>query len=112
MEQVAGMAPGGGFNWEECLSVALCIALYSTIHKATSQRQEHPQRPSPYSRLQGFSGIVPGKAGNGSAGSFVNSAGKSQSLKPNFTVNSAIHKAADLTVSGFAWYYSTIPLFH
>ena len=42
------------------------------IHKADGRRQE-PQRPFPYSRLQGFSGIVPGKARNGSAGSFVNS---------------------------------------
>ena len=47
---------------------------YSAIHKATGRRQERPQRPFPYSRLQGFSVIVPGKAGNSSAGGFVNSA--------------------------------------
>ena len=48
----------------------------SAIHKATGRRKERPQRPFPYSRLQGFSGILPGKAGNGSAGGFVNSAVK------------------------------------
>ena len=50
--------------------------LYSDIYRAAGQRQERPQRPFPYSRLQGFSGIVPGKARNGSAGGFVNSAVK------------------------------------
>ena len=48
--------------------------IYSAIHKAAGRQQEQPQRPFPYSRLHGFSGIVPGKAGNGFAGSFVNSA--------------------------------------
>ena len=52
----------------------MCNSTNSAIHKATSRRPERPQRPFPYSRLQGFSGIVPGKAGNGSAGGFVNSA--------------------------------------
>ena len=50
------------------------IGTYSAIHKTAGRRQEQPQRLFPYSRLQGFSGIVPGKAGNGSAGGFVNSA--------------------------------------
>ena len=49
---------------------------YSAIHKAAGPQQERPQRPFPYSRLQGFSGIVPGKAGNGSARDFVNSAAR------------------------------------
>ena len=53
---------------------SVILQYYSAIHKAAGRRQERPQRPFPYSRLQGFSGIVPGKAGNGSAGSFVNSA--------------------------------------
>ena len=45
----------------------------STIHKAAGRQQEHPQRPFPYSRLQCFSGIVPGKARTGSASGFMNS---------------------------------------
>ena len=49
-------------------------SINSAIHKAAGRWQERPQRPFPYSRLQGFSGIVPGKTGNGSAGGFVNSA--------------------------------------
>ena len=41
----------------------------------------------------------------------------SQSRRPSFCrglerSNSAIHKAAGLTVPGFAWYYSTISPFH
>ena len=41
------------------------LAAYSAIHKAAGQWQERPRRPFPYSRLQGYSGIVPGKAENG-----------------------------------------------
>ena len=53
---------------------SVILQYYSVIHKAAGRRQERPQRPFPYSLLQGFSGIVPGKAGNSSAGGFVNSA--------------------------------------
>ena len=48
-------------------------AIHSAIHKATGGGRNDLQRLFPYSRLQGFSGIVPGKGRNGSAGGFVNS---------------------------------------
>ena len=44
------------------------IGTYSAIHKTAGRQQERPRRLFPYSRLQGFSGIVPGEAGNGEAG--------------------------------------------
>ena len=54
-----------------------------------------------------FSGIVPGKAGNGSASGFVNSAVNAS------TPNSAIHKAAGLTVPGHSMILpGTIPETH
>ena len=65
LERPLGVVPTGKNAYRQ-----LC----ESIHKAASWWQERPQRPFPYSRLQGFSGIVPGKAGNGSAGGFVNSA--------------------------------------
>ena len=50
---------------------------YSAIHKAAVQRSaggwNDPQTPFPTDSFTTFSGIVPGKAGNGSAGGFVNS---------------------------------------
>ena len=58
----------------------------SAIHKAAGRRQERPQRPFPYSWLQGFSVIVPGKAGNGSAGCFVNSAVTALFTKPSYNL--------------------------
>ena len=58
----------------------LLAVYYSAFHKAAGRQQEWPQKPFPYSQLQSFSGIVPGKAGNGSASGFVNNAVTSDQL--------------------------------
>ena len=60
------------FDWNKMQH--LLMPTYSPIHKAAGRWQGRTQRLFPYSQLQGFSGIIPGKAGNGSAGGFVNSA--------------------------------------
>ena len=61
-------------------------AFYSAIHKAAAHRSasgwNDPQRPFPIDSLTAFSGIVPGRAGSGSVGSFVNSAVEVQFTNP------------------------------
>ena len=56
---------------------AVPVQDYNAIHKATihcsASSWNDPQRPLPIDSFMKFSGIVPGKAGNGSASGFVNS---------------------------------------
>ena len=76
----------------------LTVGFYSAIHKAAAHRSaagwKDPQRLFPIDSFTAFSGIVPGKAGNGSASSFVNSV---VNCEANYSV---IHKAAGLMVPG------------
>ena len=87
VQNISAVAAAAGHHQVESLKL-LCEQgasvnekdFISAIHKATGRRQERPQRLFPYSWLQGFSGIVPGKARNVSAGGFVNSTVKATVL--------------------------------
>ena len=72
------MQPFGSFYHNNPGLIIHFYVLYSAIHKAAVHRSaggwNDPQRPFPIDGFMAFSGIVPGKAGNSSAGGFVNSA--------------------------------------